>query len=95
MGSDNHHWVPKLLLKSFADSDGRLYCLDIHSDEVTKPPPRLAASEPGFNDFLIIVASFTGAWIETFDQPTWIDGDKGIPGQIYIGFSGSGAQVRK
>jgi Protein of unknown function (DUF4238) len=53
MGNDNHHWVPKLLLKNFADTDGRVYCLDIHSDEVTKPPPRLAASEPGFNDFSI------------------------------------------
>jgi|SRR5579872_1138110 len=53
MSVENQHWLPKLLLKNFADADGRVYCLDIHSDEVTKPPPRLAASEPGFNDFEI------------------------------------------
>ena len=53
MSSDNHHWVPKHLLKNFADDDGRVYCLDIHTDEVTKPPPKHAASEPGFNDFEI------------------------------------------
>lgn len=52
MSNENQHWVPKLLLKNFADS-GRVYCLDIHSDEVTKPPPKHAASERGFNDFEI------------------------------------------
>ena len=52
MSLENQHWVPKLLLKNFADA-GRVYCLDIHSDEVTKPPPKYAASERGFNDFEI------------------------------------------
>src|ERR1700686_2163819 len=52
MSDENQHWVPKLLLKNFADA-GRVYCLDIHSDEVTKPPPKYAASERGFNDFEI------------------------------------------
>jgi hypothetical protein len=52
MSDENQHWVPKLLLKNFAD-DGRVYCLDIHSDEITKPPPKHAASERGFNDFEI------------------------------------------
>jgi Protein of unknown function (DUF4238) len=52
MSDENQHWVPKLLLKNFADA-GRVYCLDIHSDEITKPPPKHAASEPGFNDFEI------------------------------------------
>ena len=53
MSDENQHWVPKLLLKNFADDDGRVYCLDIHSDEVKKPPPKHAASERGFNDFAI------------------------------------------
>ena len=53
MSDDNQHWVPKFLIKYFADEDGRVFCLDIHTDEVTKPPPRLTASERGFNDFLI------------------------------------------
>jgi hypothetical protein len=52
MSNENQHWVPKLLLKRFADA-GRVYCLNIHTNEITKPPPRLAASEPGFNDFEI------------------------------------------
>ncbi len=53
MSDENQHWVPKLLLKNFADSDGRVYFLDIHSDEIGKRPPRQLASEPGFNDFEI------------------------------------------
>jgi hypothetical protein len=53
MSGENQHWVPKFLIKYFADEDGRVFCLDIHTDKVTKPPPRLAASELGFNDFLI------------------------------------------
>ncbi len=53
MSDENQHWVPKFLIKYFADKDGRVFCLDIHTDEVTKPPPRLAASAIGFNDFLI------------------------------------------
>jgi hypothetical protein len=52
MSDENQHWVPKFLIRYFADG-GRVYCLDIHSDEVTKPPPRYAASEQGFNDFHI------------------------------------------
>jgi len=52
MSDENQHWVPKLLLKNFVD-DGRVYCLNIHTDEITKPPPKHAASERGFNDFEI------------------------------------------
>lgn len=52
MSAENQHWVPKLLLKNFAES-GRIYCFDIHSGEVTKPPPKFAACEPGFNEFEI------------------------------------------
>jgi hypothetical protein len=39
------------LLKRFADTDGRVFRLDIHSSVVTKPPPRKAASGLGFNKF--------------------------------------------
>src|SRR6476469_4253616 len=52
MSDQNQHWVPKLLLKNFADA-GRVYCLNTHTDEITKPPPKHAASAPGFNDFEI------------------------------------------
>jgi hypothetical protein len=53
MSDENQHWVPKFLVKNFADEDGRVFCLDIHTDRVTKPPPRQAASERGFNDFQV------------------------------------------
>jgi hypothetical protein len=52
MSAENQHWVPKFLIKHFADA-GRVYCLDIHTDRVTKPPPKRAAAEHGFNDFQI------------------------------------------
>lgn len=52
MSAQNQHWVPRFLIKYFADA-GRVYCLDIHTDEVTRPPPKHAASERGFNDFNI------------------------------------------
>jgi hypothetical protein len=51
MSDENQHWVPKLLLKKFADTDGRVFRLDIGSNVVTKPPPKKAASSPGFNNF--------------------------------------------
>jgi hypothetical protein len=53
MCDENQHWVPKFLIRFFADKDGRVFCLDTHTDAVTKLPPRLAASEQGFNNFLI------------------------------------------
>jgi uncharacterized protein DUF4238 len=53
MSDENQHWVPKFLVKNFADRDGRVFCLDIHTDQVTKPPPGQAASEKGFNDFQV------------------------------------------
>ena len=53
MSDENQHWVPKFLIRNFADSDGRVFCLDIHTDRVTKPPPKNAASEQGFNDFTL------------------------------------------
>jgi hypothetical protein len=53
MSDENQHWVPKFFIRNFADSDGRLFCLDIHMDRVTKPPPKHAASEQGFNNFTL------------------------------------------
>ena len=47
------HWVSKFLVKNFADRDGRVFCLDIHTDQFTKPAPRQAASEKGFNHFKV------------------------------------------
>jgi hypothetical protein len=51
MSDDNHHWVPKFLIKAFAHVDGRVFCFNIQTDEVTKPPPKFAASDVGFNNF--------------------------------------------
>lgn len=51
MSDENQHWVPKFLIRNFADTDGRVFCLNIKSDEVTKPPPKYATSNVGFNDF--------------------------------------------
>ena len=53
MSQDNQHWVPKFLIKNFVDVDGRVFRLNIQTDEVTKPPPKYAASEVGFNEFEI------------------------------------------
>jgi hypothetical protein len=53
MSDENQHWVPKFLIKNFADHDGRVFCLDLHTDRVTKPPPKQAASEKGFNIFQV------------------------------------------
>lgn len=50
--TENQHWVPKFLIKQFVHK-GRVYRLDIHTDEVSWPPPKFAASEEGFNDFII------------------------------------------
>jgi hypothetical protein len=51
MPQDNQHWVPKFLIKNFADIDGRVFCFNIRSSEVTKPPPKHASAEIGFNEF--------------------------------------------
>ena len=44
MSNENQHWVPKFLIKAFADTDGCVFSLNIQTDEVTKPPPKNAAS---------------------------------------------------
>jgi uncharacterized protein DUF4238 len=51
MPNENQHWVPKFLVKNFADADGRVFCLDTQTDEITKLPPRRAASSIRFNEF--------------------------------------------
>jgi hypothetical protein len=53
MPSENQHWGPKFLIKNFADTDGRVFRLDIQTDEITKPPPKYAASDAGFNEFIV------------------------------------------
>jgi Protein of unknown function (DUF4238) len=53
MSDENQHWVPKFLVKNFADVDGRVYRLNILDDETTKVPPKHAASNLNFNQFLI------------------------------------------
>ena len=53
MPKENQHWVPKFLVKNFADADGRVFCLNIKTDEITKLPPKRAASSVGFNEFYI------------------------------------------
>jgi Protein of unknown function (DUF4238) len=52
MSDENQHWVPKFLIRNFADSDGRVFCLDIHADRVVKRPPKYVAAEPAFNNFI-------------------------------------------
>jgi hypothetical protein len=53
MSNENQHWIPKFLVKNFTDTDGRVYCLNIETDTVTKPPPKYAASRAGFNELRI------------------------------------------
>jgi hypothetical protein len=53
MTNENQHWIPKFLVKNFTDADGRVYCMNIQTDIVTKPPPKYAASRVGFYDFQI------------------------------------------
>ena len=53
MSNENQHWVPKFLIKNFVDASGRVFCLNIQTDEITKPPPKHVASSVGFNEFLM------------------------------------------
>ena len=53
MSNENQHWVPRFLIKNFADRDGRVYRLDVQTDEIKKPPPKYAASDASFNEFVI------------------------------------------
>jgi hypothetical protein len=51
--NQNQHWVPKFLIKNFADSDRHVFCLNIKTNEIAKPSPKHAASSVGFYDFLM------------------------------------------
>jgi hypothetical protein len=51
--NENQHWVPKFLVKNFADKDGRVFCLDVQTDQVTKRPPKYVASDSAFNEFSV------------------------------------------
>jgi hypothetical protein len=46
---ENQHWIPRFLLRNFADLDGRVFRLGVEDDIVTKPPPKFAAARPNFN----------------------------------------------
>ncbi len=46
---ENQHWVPRFLLRNFADVDGLIFRLDVSDDSITKPPPKFAAARPSFN----------------------------------------------
>lgn len=46
---ENQHWVPRFLLKNFADVDGRLFRFGVSDDKITKPSPKFAAARPNFN----------------------------------------------
>jgi len=51
VANDNQHYVPKFLIKKFSDTDGRVFCLNIQTNEITKPPPKQAASDIDFYEF--------------------------------------------
>lgn len=53
IGTENHHWVPKFLLRNFASSDGRIYYYDIKNRTVGKRPPKQLASRPNFNQLIV------------------------------------------
>ena len=50
---ENQHWIPRFLLRNFADSDGRVYRFNVADDTVTKPPPKFAAARLNFNELLV------------------------------------------
>ena len=52
IGVQNQHWVPKFLLKNFADHDGRVYRLNVADDRITKSSPKQAAARLNFNVLL-------------------------------------------
>ncbi|MQB22578.1 DUF4238 domain-containing protein [Agrobacterium tumefaciens] len=55
----NQHFVPQLLLKNFADTDGRLFYLDKRNDHIGKVSPKKAASDTDFYEFNIDGEAFS------------------------------------
>lgn len=53
MPQQNQHYVPKFLLKNFVDSDGKVFCLNKKTDQITKRPPKYAGSRINFNEFIV------------------------------------------
>jgi hypothetical protein len=53
MSDENQHWLAKFHLRYFVGSDRRLYCMNVQTDEVSRLPPKYAASGGGYNDFVI------------------------------------------
>lgn len=49
----DQHWVPRLLLRNFADGDGKVFLMDIETEEIKKRPPKFIACAPDFNEFVI------------------------------------------
>jgi Protein of unknown function (DUF4238) len=55
----NQHFVPQLLLKNFADTDGRLWFLAKRDDYIGRVPPKKAASDTDFYEFEIDGEAFS------------------------------------
>jgi hypothetical protein len=53
MISENQHWIPRFLIRTFSDKDGRVFCFDKNTEEITKPPPKYVASAIDFYEFEI------------------------------------------
>jgi hypothetical protein len=53
MSEENQHWLAKFHLRNFVGSDGRLYRMNVQTDEVSRKPPKYAASSAGYNEFVI------------------------------------------
>ncbi|MEO1729122.1 MAG: DUF4238 domain-containing protein [Pseudomonadota bacterium] len=51
--TENHHWVPKFLLRNFASDDGRVFYYNLANRQIGKRPPKQLASRPNFNDLLV------------------------------------------
>ncbi|MCF8881493.1 DUF4238 domain-containing protein [Erythrobacter sp. SN021] len=51
--TENHHWVPKFLLRNFASDDGRVYSFDLATGEIGKRPPKRLASSLNFNQLMV------------------------------------------
>jgi hypothetical protein len=53
MANENQHWVPRFLIAKFADTDGRVFFLDVSTGTLGKRSPRRLASDYDFNNFVI------------------------------------------
>jgi Protein of unknown function (DUF4238) len=51
MAREVQHWLPKFMLRKYAESDGRVFKFEKLTGTVSKIPPKKAAAEVGFNEF--------------------------------------------